>query len=459
MVGLRSIALKVVTIIVGLTLVWPGRVVAADPQAPVPDASGAANLRLAAGLKADAETISQSFADRATYSDVAYGVPLTPAEARVVAGRLDVSARVGDVLQVAAADASYAGAYLEGRDSPRLVIVATKPGAAFAARVTAAAPAGVEIEVREGGINRSEIERLSDQIATDMPSLAAAGIAVHSVGFDARIGKLIIGVDSDATEARAALRERYGDAVDAAVRPRPTLFACTVEDCGTRGGLGIEGKATAGGAYSHHCTSAFLARSSNVLLTARYMITAGHCITDNGGSSASGSAWRSEGNSVQWGRNIRHAFTNGTDSDSGIFSLGSSVPADQNTYFAGPTDIKQITTLIATSQQVAGRWFCRSGLSSGYDCGPILWINEWQIVPCPSNSSGCRVNEVVIIDVASRHGDSGAGFVQTYAAGSITGAAGILMGGETAGQSPTWYTTIQNAQSSLDVKVCLANGC
>ena len=77
------------------------------------DVQNATRFRETFGLRADAQYVQQSVSDHERFSDISYGVPLTPAEARDLSERRNVAESTQPALDYAVAQPEYAGMYFD----------------------------------------------------------------------------------------------------------------------------------------------------------------------------------------------------------------------------------------------------------------------------------------------------------------------------------------------------------
>lgn len=126
------------------------------------------------------------------------------------------------------------------------------------------------------------------------------------------------------------------------------------------------------------------------------------------------------------------------------------MPSVKNEYFETPTQIYRYTGVRSEANQVVGMITCRSGRTSGTDCGYIRAANT-----AVNLGAGFTFNSMWKVQTNSAPGDSGAGFLDQS---SNHNAMGILSGSTREGVVPwtdyTWYTSVPRVQTLLNVKTC-----
>ena len=438
----RVLAVASLSTVVALALCEaPGIVTASSPSTALLD--HARSLRSAIGLASDAATVDGSYY-RAGYDDELAGIPLSDAEQKVFVQVIAAQAELGPVATAAQSLKEFVGAYFEG---PELHLVATD-SEALKDELAMLLPTGVAIQFETSKYPASELDETRSAIVEWSRSTSAADF-VRSVYISPRSGRVQVGVSSQVDSATKELSALYGDRV--LVVPEATgiggLLACTVSDCGTKGGLKIvKGAVT--------CTSGFEVREiGDFQHSDFYLMTAAHCITDSGGVGST-SSWKNGAGTLTYGRNI--AYEDQPTNDIGIIGDGVT-PATRNQYYRGGGAVVSIVGEAAASAQTAGVVVCRNGATSAYDCGAISRANisfRYQ--------DGTSFNNYWEVRMSSTFGDSGAGFVQGT---SSNLAAGILSGGETRSgvaytyYNPTVWDIYDSHPRSYSLKVCSTTSC
>ncbi len=406
------------------------------------------SFRESVGLPSDRATVVRRYASADGDSTV-YGVPLTRQEQSVVDTRVRYSYQFMQLLAEMGSDPTYGGSYLDKATGRVLTALTSGDPIAFQTAYAKLVPTGGELTVVGTKWSLAAIDARIADIGSRL-----ADVGGHSVHFDPVTQLFGVGI-AEGTEATIladrsdSARLMLGSDVVLEPLPKAELLACTIADCGTRGGLEIRGRNSPTSAVWALCTSGFVARDKGN--NAMRMLTAGHCIEDAGGAADADSQWRNEAQTITWGRNIAERFFDGTTSDSGVFALGSNVPTTKNSYFISATNQKPIVHASTDAEQTLGMLVCRSGRASDYDCGTIAIWHQWQ-EPKP----GFILKDTIVVNVTSAHGDSGAGFIGTYDEFGNRFAAGILSGGD---GGWTWYTGVQAAQAQMNIKVCTSAAC
>lgn len=397
-------------------------------------------LRIQAGLSSSVDVVQRSFRDRDSYDNLNYGSPLTAAEASKVQSMLDVQARLVPVVRLAANQLGYVGAYMDGT----VLHVLSENSITDAQRVLEPAlPSGASLVVQRAPYDRISLEQVKDEVVdtADFP-------AFRSVGISDKSGRVVVGVSSLEDTAAQALAKRFGDMVELELEADGGPFACN--DCGTMGG--VTAKAYFLSSLLTTCTTGFIVKWGS---SSHKMLTAGHCIWDAGGLNKPDNKWRNGASNQLWSTSLAMNFCNGCNTDSGLFNLGTTVPADKDQYWlaAGPRDL--VGTYL-DSALVVGRQVCRNGHASGYDCGNI---NARDVsIDADLGPGTFWVHHQWKAAFQSTFGDSGAGMV-TFNTGDDLFAAGILWGGTTSSPFHTWFSSIQRVSSYHGITICTTNAC
>jgi hypothetical protein len=453
--------IAIVSTAFALLVAMASPVTAGQPGPTSDDVSAARTFRAAAGLAHDDSTVQKSLTDPASFPEARFGSPLTRAEAAVVERQMSFSSDYSNVVEIASRMPGYGGGFLDHDTASVLTILTAGDPSQARAAIEPLIPTGGSLIVKTTNRDLRQTDDLVAAIVGRFDDLRAAGFSPHAAHFDFVGSRVIVEVDSAAQETTRALQKWFGTEAVAEVAPRSTLFAgCYIGDCGSKGGLYIEGRKTPTSGFIHGCTSGFVARPSASSST-RLMLTAGHCIWDNGGPTATTSAWTNADITLMWGRNYQSAFHNNSSSDSGTFLLAPASPSIFNQYFVSGTDLRSVSGYVHDSNMLLGQWYCRSGRTSGYDCGKLIVWHQWQDgFACPEGSN-CRLNNTMVMEMASSHGDSGAGFIATNR-DEVTSAYGVLSGGNPDGADPsttTFFTTVDAAMSALPIRLCLNASC
>ena len=427
-----------------LVTVIPSPAAGASPseatvRAGTADLLSATRFREDHGLRSDPAYVEKTLVD-AAFADGTFGVPLSPAEAALVLSEVRAQDALLPALAAARETPGCVGAYFV-RD--QLTISVSAGEAAMEATATAAAPNGAKVVISRVPFALKDLEAARSQIEEDWERLEAEGVSISQVGIDPALGRVRVVVGEDRTgQALELLTSRFGKVLAVEVTPvESSLFAgCnSIKDCGTKGGL-----AAKSGGWT--CSTGFLAQEPGGVFAPVRMLTAGHCIRDAGGVNG-GVAWKNESATITWGKGTHQKFDRNLDG--GAFSLGSSTPTTKNAYFAGTSDIRLVRGVRTNGNQVVGLTVCRSGRTSGFDCGII------RAADTSVTLGGQQFWAMWKVDMQSAGGDSGAGFIDLA---SSMNAVGILSGGTREGIIPwtdyTWYSSVGDAEWFLKLKTC-----
>lgn len=403
-------------------------------------AADAVAFRTTAGLAADAATVADSLGNPSVYSNTRFGVPLTRAEAEVVLGQIAAQNELLPMAEAATELQDFASTYFTGGT---LHVNVTGDPASAAVELGSVRPASADVVFERARVDHQRLAAVQDAIVGDR-DLAALGVMPTTVAIDPVTTRVEVTFQAhDPIDTAAAiLREKYGELVVVLVGQGPiSLLACnSVDDCGTKGGLG-----------GHHnspaitCTTGFVAYH----LTFKLILTAGHCIEQAGGVS-NGYKWKNYLATVTWGYNSSYQYD--ALSDLGTFYIPSI--SYYNQYFAGgPADIRTIrTSERPESQMPVGLYECRSGHSSNWDCGTIHRAN------ISATYDGFIHYGLWEVTPGSSYGDSGSGYVALERDDSYVIPLGILASGVVGG-SYTYFVPAIDANSIFGAYVCTSSAC
>lgn len=361
---------------------------------------------LAAGLAAPASAVPASLdpiraAQLKTLLNEA-GLSLGQAEQR-----LAEEAEADGVVSTLAATLgrSFAGAWFEP-GSTDLIVATTDPAAAQQVRAAGAVPRVVSLDL----LTLNSVMEVLDSRADTVPD-AVTGWYVDPVTNSV----VVSATDPAAAEEFAAGQQ--GVRIEQVAR-RPVPFA------DLRGGDAIEAAAGA------RCSIGFSATSGS----ARYIITAGHC-TEAGGtwSAADGSLIGS----------VAHSSFPGND-----FGL-IEVTSPSWTQTAGIITSNGSLDVTGAEQAPVGASVCRSGSTTGYQCGTVEALDE-----TVNYGGGDVVEGLTRTSACAAAGDSGGPFVSgSQAQGMLSGGSGgcflSLFGSE------TYFQPVGEALSTYDLQLVL----
>ncbi|HEX2766552.1 MAG TPA: hypothetical protein VHR55_07965 [Candidatus Limnocylindria bacterium] len=248
------------------TLMLTG-VVASEPGM---DFSEALRFRAEFGLPAG-EAYVKAVAARSDVS-LAWGVPLTPAEA----AEMDRRARLADgmeALNARAATIPELGAvYFDQRAGGEIVVAIAGDPAPHRAALSRLAPEGASVRMERVAYSLRQLLDTQAAILGDRDELSSAGIVINSVTADESGNRVEVGVDGDLTAAAAFLSERYGMTIHAFAGGAGHVTACTDRyNCvgpPLRGGIA----SWTPGAANATCSFAFIVNQAGT----QRMLTAGH---------------------------------------------------------------------------------------------------------------------------------------------------------------------------------------
>jgi streptogrisin C len=231
---------------------------------------------------------------------------------------------------------------------------------------------------------------------------------------------------------------------------RGKLLACNVTYCNPpfRGGREIAGT---GG-----CTAAFMARDrSNPNLL--WAMTAGHCVFFGGTS------WQARDESNNWGvvgSTAYYDFSGGPGRDAGKISIDSGgawatpaplpavvVKSSSNT--AADTTYNPNYLIKATSWSSIGQVLCRTGQTTGTECGEVSDLGADESSTGPDGKAYTFHNMGEIDVCGSQDGDSGGPLYKTHRAYGIVSSMG-------SGSCFEAYQGVRGAEGAMNVTVIVA---
>lgn len=365
-----------------------------------PELADALRFRTTFGFNASQAYVAASLVDKSAFPNLAYGVPLTAAEATEMDRRVALQDALTPASSFAAEQPDYAGVYVDQLQQGLPVFLFAGTPGSRASQIQALLPKGTAFRTAAVSRSFSDLVQLQATIDDATPDLLAHGIDVLLTGIDERANKVVVGLASDVSSGEATLRERFGDAISVRHQEQGQADACTGSaDCPPlKGGIGII--APDGGA----CTSAYIGKRTG---TGQFVIvTAGHCLAVHGGS---GQEWHhaSGADLTRIGQAQQNTWVSGANADVGLIGIFTfSLPATKNQFLAAPGDIRQLTSRISLGNQHPGDVACRTGLTSGRTCGSIF-ITNVDRQSCVGTT--CKtIHHMVEVDFDSTSGDSGA---------------------------------------------------
>lgn len=179
------------------------------------------------------------------------------------------------------------------------------------------------------------------------------------------------------------------------------------------------------------------------------MITAGHCIQNEGGT---GIDWKHSG--VELGDALGDTIVSGaSNADAGWIDIDRGGITPRNKFYAGgAVPIRSATSIAYIDDQEIGDPICRGATVNGYMCGYIngLLIDK-------SSVDGHAVNNLVRTDFDASEGESGGPYFFGLQIYGIHADSKGNVDPPTAGTS--WYTQASRAQNVGGFDFCLTSSC
>jgi hypothetical protein len=403
----------------------------------------AQSLRQATGLPSDAATLAASVTEPA-YRCTAFGVSMTEEELRQFGDVLDAQGELSNIATEASSEPTFGGAYF---DADKLKIFSTDGQLGQSYRTAS----GVIVSII-GKYTWKELQEVATELGNERQASKEYPFEIVRVSVNPRTNRVDVDVAMGAEAATKYFADAYGDKVNVQYEPRNEMtYLCSTFDCGTKGGAAAWHWTPDNG-----CTTGFLVQAHKGSgAWNHYMLTAGHCIDGTGGLS-NPNPWQNWVGTVVWGTNKANehylyscgsgGFSSCRNGDQGLFGLGGQTPSSWNRYVIGSSDVPIDGTTIDWNQFV-GQVLWRNGLNSGLDSGAITDIP--QEVSC---GFWCYDYGLVVVDMVSGGGDSGAGFYRLYTSGGTThrSAYGVLSGVPRGQTSPTYYSSYHSSLDSAD---------
>lgn len=412
------------------------------------DVAEAIRFRSTYGFRSDVDYVTRAAGDAVGFPDMEFGVPLTTVEAAEILRRGEIQLQLGAASQLVVPTPEYAGLYLDQLDGGKPVFLFAGDPEKYRADIEKALPDGTAFRLGRVGRSYEELRSLRDRIEDDRNALRALGADVVLTGFPVVDNTVLVGVSGLTAASEELLRLRYGAAIS--IRDEPDAFAdtCSFTACTPMKG-GVRVLASDGGT----CTAAFLAKRDGSSIYAA--VTAGHCLAVHGGY---GKAWTHSSVNMTSRNNT---WTDGSIADVGILDITSAdVPIDKNDFLSvPPTDIRNLTSVEASVNRHVAESVCRTGITSGKDCGTIFAENVERDSCVPG--WGCMsIRETMEVNFDSTKGDSGGPYYW------IERGYGIHVDSQADSSSAHgWYSTLGDASSQywarfgVTYRFCLNAGC
>lgn len=162
------------------------------------------------GLRSDVAYIEKMALDPAALTN--WGVPLTPGEQAEMDRRRALAADMDSLNAYAATIRGIASVYFDQKAGGEIVVAIAGDPESYRAQVTARAPRGSVVRMRQVERSLAELNALQDTITADRPVLAGIGIIVNAIIID-EIGNVVeVGVSNLDETAKENLEARYGSA-------------------------------------------------------------------------------------------------------------------------------------------------------------------------------------------------------------------------------------------------------
>jgi len=411
------------------------------------DLADALRFRRSFHLDAGEALVRRSFQDRDQFPDDAWGVPLTTDEAADMAARLRRQDAATAALEWAAEQPQYGGAYIDQAQDALPIFLFTGGLASARDRIAELLP---DHPFRVERVERTFDELLEtvDLAFDEHETLIDLGVPVISLAPDEVLNGLTFVVEQSSSEMRSLLQERYDMPVSLKVG-RPLQLDCAGYDsCDNplKGGIRIDRNNW--NEENPLCTSSWIARKSEGD-GARVLVTAGHCIENNGGTGPNIN-WKHDG--AVFGNAVGKKWPVGGIVAVGIISIDewTSGQSQNRLHFRSPLagSTAQVYPIVATKSnnaQVKGLAICRSGARRKLRCGKIERRHEALV------SVGRQMTDMWVVDFDGDGGDSGGPyFTSTSEFGDAATAFGIHSGSDE-GWNPNggegWYSTVQNVDA------------
>jgi V8-like Glu-specific endopeptidase len=412
--------------------------------------SKASEFRRSFGLQADAAYVALSVADRTSFPDDRFGVPLTQAEGAEIQRRVDVQLAVTPAAEWASAQPDFAGWYIDQLAGGTPVVEVAGDVVEFANGFSKHLAGAVEYRIVAVKNTQQSLQALEDGIWADRAGLAKDGIDVQGVALDIPKNMVQVEVAGLTDQTAKALELRYGSIeVVGNVSVEPDVCNSRLDCAPPKSGIEIVNVQHPGSL----CTAGF-----NVQLVstgARRILTAGHCLTE--APSVLGNGWSHHG--VQLGTAEMSLWANGGNYDVGLITQPS-IPGDDNLiYWSSNTDVPHVIAIASLAGQSVGTVVCRSAVKSGYWCGKVTLIEQIKDV------DGRSIHHMWVVNFDAIPGDSGAPYgVETapdrfLAFGTHSDSTSANPPGGSAWYAPLVYSLTGLRDAGFHVTVCTLTTC
>ena len=251
--------------------------VAASPAGPEIDVvtneeRHALAFRRTFGFDSDLALVRQAAAPGG-YSNRAYGVPLSTAEAEEMARRFEVEQASHPAVDYGMKMATWGGYYIDQLAGGAPVFLFTGDEEEMREELGRRLPSGTGYRVVRVDRSLAELEHTMAAITEAQPDLKRAGIHVTSTAVDTAGNDLVVGVLGLTEEARLRLTSQFGDYLRVQEMGPAYSDACPIYNCRQiKGGIRIVGEA----GFTWRCTAGWIVRRG--IDDSLAVLTAGHCL-------------------------------------------------------------------------------------------------------------------------------------------------------------------------------------
>ena len=397
--------------------------------------SDAIRFRTDSGLDADPTYVANIMADPSASSS-AYGFALTSAEQADLDARVALENKMWPLEDyITAHPDTYGGIWIDQKHGGTVAIEMVGSPPALPAEAAALVPLGANVQIQSVANTRSSLEGTASKIRTDLKSLHAAGIDVVEVGVDVPNNLVDVGVQGLTDSISESLLSSYGP--DLEIRSsQPRVQVSLPTGCSSRSNCQLEGGLQVTNLGYRQCTSDFVFKYSG----SHYLATAGHCW-----SQTYYKWYEDPGATRQIGINFGYSYYSGMSADVMLMTTPVPTSTAKNLLYASDSNKTQAMTVAeSNSNQQVGNYACGSGNTSGYHCGPILAVDQTEVV------SGLTEYHMWEADFRSASGDSGGAVFDSYVEqGLIDAVSGV----------DTYYSTVGWIDSVMGTTPCLTAAC
>jgi hypothetical protein len=449
------------TAVVATLLMAAINVAATAPAAAASDReiNQAQQFREAFGLPASMEVVRDSFSDPGTYSNVSNGVPLKPSEAAELKRRDGVFAASLPAIAFAKTLDGYAEMHLDQLRGGIPVFFYTSDVEARRQAIGRHLPDSVDFDVQKVDYTTKQLRAKQTEVTNDMVAtdwVLGGDIPIAQVADGVVQNRVMVGLlrRADEDAARKILLDRYGPMVDVEyIGPSENDTCVGRDECRDplKGGLRI------GREGLFRCTTGFNGTRNGDSV----MFTAGHCLTENGGTGCGSPFIDWKHNGSQFGCAQGETLPSGggsADADVGWIKIDDDEDGTpRNKVFAeDQNDIRPVVDVLSGEDLEIDERLCRSGGASDWDCGPL--VNKCVDKP---NGEGWTILCVASVAYDSTAGDSGAPYTRGLGSGEVA-AAGIHVHSsddDCTTMCRSWFTKANRVENESGGSICTTSGC